>query len=345
MKMIRLMAIIAAAVVICGQTFAASDEAPRSGKIVKQSDTAGGPVRIAAVGSVMLPMATAKPPTVIDHSPVGMGVSASTSVIEVVFSANMSRTPTRSAFSVSPRPSGGLVWASSTTLQFRLTAALAQDTTYTVTISTAAVSGSGLHLAAPYTWSFSTSIPAQSTSIACCGDSITAGLYPGYLQSLFGTSAEVSDFGVGGKSVIIRSGIAYINTSACQQAEASLPGTVVIMLGSNDTDPSLYQYISNFVADYERLVRQFQTVSSASQIWLATPPRIYNNPYRLSNANLINGVIPRIGQVANAMGVQSIDVYSPTNGHPEYFTDGVHPNDLGASVIANVIHHAIAPGP
>lgn len=334
MKTIRLLALFAMAVSIYGQACAANGG--------RMSSQAGAPVQLYAAASIDTISAAAKPPlAVVSYSPTGTGVSLNTASIQVTFNAAMNRVPSRTAFSITPRPKGALSWTSSYTLVFQPTAGLAPDTDYTVTISTAAVSGAGVHLAVPFFWSFSTAIPAQSGSVACCGDSITAGLWPGDLQALFSTSRQVDDFGADGRAVIVRGGYGYTMTSACTQALQSQPDIVVFMLGSNDTDPSIYQFIGNFVADYEALIRRFQALSSNPTIWLAKPPHIYTNPYHLSNSNLVQGVLPRIDQVASDMGVGTIDCYTPTTGHPGYFSDGVHPNDQGAAVIANLIYQAI----
>ena len=61
----------------------------------------------------------------------------------------------------------------------------------------------------------------------------------------------------------------------------------------------------------------------------------------MSNDNLVGGVIPRVEQVANDLGLPLIDAYTPLVGHPEYFVDGVHPNFDGASVIANQVYKAL----
>ena len=46
-------------------------------------------------------------------------------------------------------------------------------------------------------------------------------------------------------------------------------------------------------------------------------------------------------QVANETGLPLIDVYTPMLDHPEYFPDGVHPNNEGAQIIANTIYYAL----
>jgi sialate O-acetylesterase len=64
----------------------------------------------------------------------------------------------------------------------------------------------------------------------------------------------------------------------------------------------------------------------------------------LNGTDYVEGVIPRIEQVATTLGLPIIDVYTPLLSHPEYFPDGVHPNSAGAQVIANIIYNAINSG-
>jgi lysophospholipase L1-like esterase len=71
------------------------------------------------------------------------------------------------------------------------------------------------------------------------------------------------------------------------------------------------------------------------------PPPIFDNEFYLRNTNLLEGIIPRIEQVANELSLTTIDVYTPLANHREYFMDGIHPNNEGASVIASEIYKAI----
>ncbi|MBE3116267.1 hypothetical protein IMZ68_03605, partial [Candidatus Bathyarchaeota archaeon] len=61
----------------------------------------------------------------------------------------------------------------------------------------------------------------------------------------------------------------------------------------------------------------------------------------LNSTILTQQVIPRIRQVAGGLNLPIIDVYSALANHPEYFSDGVHPNVEGSSVIAAKICDAI----
>jgi lysophospholipase L1-like esterase len=71
------------------------------------------------------------------------------------------------------------------------------------------------------------------------------------------------------------------------------------------------------------------------------PPPIFHNNLNLSNANLVEGVIPGIEQVAKDLDLPTIDVYTPLVDHSNYFMDGVHPNNNGASVIASIIYKSL----
>lgn len=331
---------------LSGQSLATAARAPAAATTVVQpgigtdaslqTESVGAEKAISPAANVV--------PTVVGHSPTGTNVSTKGTLIAITFSVKMSKVSAQTALSVSPAVPGSFSW-SGDTMRYKASTSLAAGTTYTVTEGPEARSSAGIGLAAAYSWTFTTAgVVLQSTLISCAGDSITEGLYPAALQKLLGSSYQVGNFGAGGTTVIINNGgvaVPYITTAICQQAQQFMPQTVVLMLGTNDSDMDVFKQISRFVADYEKLVGQFQAVASHPRIFLVKPSAIYGTPYNLSNTNLVNGVIPRITQVASAMGVPTIDVYSATTGHPEYFVDGVHPNSQGAAVIANVIYQAI----
>jgi acyl-CoA thioesterase I len=337
---LKLVAVLAVSLVLCGQALARpSDSSLGSAGLKAARQRPGRP----PTPPPPPPPPVQTTPTVLGHAPVGGDVSLN-ATIGVRFSEAMNTSSAESAFSISPAVSGSFSW-SGYTLQYTPDSPLAADSSYTVTVAATAQSAAGISLASPVSWTFTTLTPVvQLGRISCVGDSITEGKYPGALQSLLGSAFEVGNFGSGGTCVVINNGgvaVPYIKTAVCRQAQQFLPSTVVIMLGTNDSDPLIYRRISRFVSDYEQLVRQFQAVPTNPNIYLVKPPAIFGDPYGLSNSNLVNGVIPRIEQVANEMGVSTIDVYSATAGHPEYFSDGVHPNSTGAAVIAGVIAQAI----
>ncbi len=184
--------------------------------------------------------------------------------------------------------------------------------------------------------------PKNTIRVACVGDSITEGTeYPYDLAALLGTNYSVSNFGVGGASVSLESEKPYMNQPQFGEAKKSLPAIVIIMLGTNDAPLIPTEHILNFTADYEELIGEFKALTSKPEIWLVKPPPIFTNGTGLSPAYFVQEVIPRIEQVANETGIPLIDVYSQLINHPEYFSDGVHPNSEGSKIVATEIFKAI----
>lgn len=189
---------------------------------------------------------------------------------------------------------------------------------------------------------FSGAFRGKAIRVACIGDSITElSTYPTDLEELLGCNYYVREFGVTGSTVVVNSYTPYLYEPRFSAAKLFLPDIVVILLGTNDARADNYQSIDEFVADYKQLVGELQALASNPKIYLVKPPPIFENELELSNDNLVDGVIPRMEQVANDLGLPLIDVYTPLVGHPEYFVDGVHPNFDGASVIANQVYKAL----
>ena len=186
---------------------------------------------------------------------------------------------------------------------------------------------------------------ADLSRVACLGDSITQiTSYPSDLQTLLGSKSTVGNFGVSGSTVIFTSPKPYMYEAAIISAIQFQPTTVIIMLGTNDARSDVYSSIDLFVSDYKQIISQFQSLKSKPKIFLVIPPPVFNNTLNISGADLLSGVDPRIAQVANETGLPLINVYAQLANHPDYFPDGVHPNNQGAQVIADVIYQQITSG-
>ena len=151
----------------------------------------------------------------------------------------------------------------------------------------------------------------------------------------------MGNFGVNASTVVFNSSRPYYFENSFKRARNFLPNVVIIMLGTNDARTNVYESIDSFVSDYKRLISKIQLLESRPKIVLAIPPPIFKNTLNLSNANLLDGVVPRIIQVADELGLLTVDVYTPLAAHPEYFPDGVHPNDEGATLIASLFYEAV----
>ena len=187
--------------------------------------------------------------------------------------------------------------------------------------------------------------PLDLTRVACVGDSITQITnYPNHLQTLLGANSTVGNFGDSGATVIFTSVRPYIFQIAFQRAIEFQPTTVVIMLGTNDARADVYSNISSFVDDYKLLISEFRSLKSKPQIFLAKPPPVYSGAINTSSTDFSEGIIPCIEQVAKETGLTLVDVNTPLINRPEYFMDGLHPNNKGAKIIADIIYQEITSG-
>jgi lysophospholipase L1-like esterase len=181
--------------------------------------------------------------------------------------------------------------------------------------------------------------------VACVGDSLTQSTaYPYDLWMLLGTSNyTVRNFGVGGTTVLLNSQTPYMNTSVFQSALEFQPNIVIIMLGTNDAQPSLEPFNASFVGDYIKLVNVFQALTNKPEIWVVLPPPLFSNQSgRISPEYFKLTVIPSIKQAANETNLPTIDVYSTMANYSIYFPDGEHPNSDGAKLIADEIYRGIS---
>jgi acyl-CoA thioesterase I len=184
----------------------------------------------------------------------------------------------------------------------------------------------------------------HTVKVACVGDSLTQSTeYPYDLWNLLGNQTyRLRNFGVGSTTVLQASETPYVNTTVYQDALHFQPDIVLIMLGTNDAQPSLIPYNATFVADYIQIIQYFQALPNNPEIYVVLPPPIFSDQGGKMNPHYFQStIIPKITQAANMTGVPTIDVYSALYGHPEYSSDGVHINSAGAKIIADTVYSAI----
>jgi len=199
------------------------------------------------------------------------------------------------------------------------------------------------------------------THVACVGDSITAGFgassasaaYPSVLQRLFGTSVQVMNFGHSGATMMSVADLPYQNqveyanaTTFVSGAGATALVAVILMLGTNDSKS--YNWMvgagtraQQFVTDCTAMVDHFAALPTRPVVYLALPPRAFANGYGISGAIIHDQMLPLLQQVAAAKGLPVIDVDTPTASQSALFPDGVHPNDTGYALIAQVMYDGL----
>jgi len=183
--------------------------------------------------------------------------------------------------------------------------------------------------------------------VACVGDSITQGIgtpqaadksfpesYPAQLGKLLGSDYEVTNCGVGGRTLIRKSDkIDY------GRALRSQPNVVVVCAGTNDSKPYCWDnYGDDYAPDYEKLVCEFKALPTNPRVIICLPPPVFNGgQWGIRESVLENEIRPRVKEVARATGAEVLDLATPFRDHPEFFPDRVHPNPAGAGKIAALV--------
>lgn len=185
---------------------------------------------------------------------------------------------------------------------------------------------------------------SQRIRVACVGDSLTqSSEYPYDLWSLIGNrSYDLRNFGAGSTTVLRSSETPYINTSVYHDALDFEPNIVIVMLGTNDAQPSLHRYNESFTGDYETLIGSFLKLDSKPEVWVVLPPPILSNQSgAIDSAYFDSVIIPKITQTARQVNLPIVDVYSAFVGHSDYYKDGLHVNSVGAKVIADTVYRTV----
>jgi acetyl esterase/lipase/lysophospholipase L1-like esterase len=211
------------------------------------------------------------------------------------------------------------------------------------------------------TGSISTSFCA--TSIACVGNSITAGYglsdatksYPSLLLKMLGTTylaksivnvsspVTLANQGVSSRTLLKKGNLPYWNETAFSQIFTIKPAIITIMLGTNDTKPINWDtHSTEFEGDYKAMVDTFSTITPKPKIILCIPPPIFTNTFTISDSVMVNGIMPKVLATAQAKGLSIIDARTALLTKQSCFAkDGVHPDTLGAKMIADIFYEGI----
>ncbi len=188
--------------------------------------------------------------------------------------------------------------------------------------------------------------------VACVGDSITQGAgaekgkaYPSQLQEMLGEKWEVKNYGLSGRTLMDSGNVPYMKEKVYQDALASAPDVVVIMLGTNDTKPQNWDKKEDFVPDYTKLVKSFQGLASKPKIWVCRPCPVPGVGNFGINEAAVQEQIPLIDKLAEDMGLGVIDMHAALEKNPDLLPDRVHPNTEGAGKMAEAVFTALTGKP
>ena len=182
--------------------------------------------------------------------------------------------------------------------------------------------------------------------VACVGDSITAGAgvkdpnnrYPAQLGVLLGDAYDVRNYGNSGSTMLDDGDKPYKKQQSFTDAVNFAADIYVIKLGTNDSKPQNWSKKAGFAQSTKSLVEAFQKANPKAKIYLCTPvPVMGAGNFGITNPIVHGEIIPLIKQIATALHLPLIDLYTALDGHADLFPDTVHPNDDGAKLIAKAV--------
>ena len=199
--------------------------------------------------------------------------------------------------------------------------------------------------------------PIKKTRIACVGNSITEGAgasnrpqkgYVGILTSMLGDAYEVGNFGVSGATACRNTQKPYTGLDAFTKAKEFQPDIVTIALGTNDSQPRVWNtgdFAQNFEKDLSFICDEFINLPSKPTVYLCLPiPIVPNTRWQHQPEVLTNEIIPLIRKIAKDKGLKIIDLNTPLIDKADCYADFLHPNDTGHKVMAEEIYKFLRPG-
>ncbi len=192
-----------------------------------------------------------------------------------------------------------------------------------------------------------TALASAPLKVACTGSSAMAGLgstdghhVPDELGRALGPGFVVQNFGVDGATAISAVPSSYAATPQMKAALAMNPDIVLFWFGGNDSFQATWDaYKGEFQSDYTTLVRAFQALPSHPMTFLVRLWVFVNTP--VQQTVIAQEILPIIDQMAMSTGSTLIDYQKAFENHPEYFPDGMHPDDTGTLAIGKFFADSI----
>lgn len=121
----------------------------------------------------------------------------------------------------------------------------------------------------------------------------------------------------------------------------SKPNIVIIELGTNDSKPQNWKYKSNFYNDYVSMIDTFANLDTHPRIILWCPPKVFIQSGGITDTIIGNQIVPLVKKIAADKGLEVIDFYAITTGHPELSADGIHFAKGGCYMVSKKIYETI----
>jgi lysophospholipase L1-like esterase/dienelactone hydrolase len=191
----------------------------------------------------------------------------------------------------------------------------------------------------------------ETIRITCIGASITGGArienpelfsYPGQLQTLLGAGYRVSNFGVGGTTMLRKGDSPYWNTEAYRRALDSNPDIVFIDLGGNDAKALNRPYYGELEQDCRDMIRSFRELPSHPRIIVLLPTAFFvTDRNGIYDPVSVKEVAPRLAKAAYEEDVEVLDMHPLLIDKPELIPDKIHPEKEGSAILARRLYQQV----
>ena len=186
--------------------------------------------------------------------------------------------------------------------------------------------------------------------VACVGDSVTYGYgiknrtqqnYPAVLQTLLGDGYCVNNYGYSGRTASDTGDRPYRKEALFRQSLDFAPDVVVLMLGSNDSKAKNWN-AEDFTESYTALLDAYCALPNAPKVYAVLPTPVFEAgdgevKFGIQKDVIAEEVVPLTRSIAEARGMDIIDMYSVFEGRSDLFIDGCHPNAAGAALFAQTV--------
>lgn len=209
------------------------------------------------------------------------------------------------------------------------------------------VLGAAVLLVAALVCGCSTRQKGNPLRISCVGDSITYGYgladrdrtcWVALLPGLLPEGSETANYGVSGSCALADGYYPWEQTFEAHRFWEDSEDLVIVMLGTNDVfDPAWSA--ETFERDLGALVDKIRGKEAHPRVVLMIPPTIPQSAS--ADKRVIEEAAPVILRIAERTDAAVINLYELTRGHPEWFGDGLHPNERANEEMAACIAEAL----
>ncbi len=189
--------------------------------------------------------------------------------------------------------------------------------------------------------------------ILCVGDSITYGhgvildrnnsSYPALLEKLLNGQYQVLNYGLCGRTALEEGDIPYSMEAYYEESMKLHPRAVVFMLGTNDAK-SFNWNAERYETDLTALLKEYRNITENVIVMMPPKAHIFEPEgqvmFEIVGEN-VEEAANIVEKAANNLGLPCINLFALTEAHPEWFTDGIHPNLAGNMAIANKVYSAV----